>query len=163
MPTTDYSKIPNTLERRATMIVEMLNDKAQHIVDALDEPPPGTQEPSTDQVRDMWTFSPFGDRAPFVYWQLHDLALESLMNEISQMPNLAPQDRLDKIQQAHQMAERSALDKAYPHRSALLMLGVTTPERSVQLAQRASRIAAQAPTTSEPTTPEPMAMEPMNA
>ncbi len=62
MPTTDYSKIPNTLERRATMIVEMLNDKAQHIVDALDEPPPGTQEPSTDQVRDMWTFSPFGDR-----------------------------------------------------------------------------------------------------
>jgi hypothetical protein len=79
------------------------------------------------------------------------------------MPNLAPQDRLDKIQQAHQMAERSALDKAYPHRSALLMLGVTTPERSVQLAQRAARIAAQAPPSPEPTTPEPMAMEPMNA
>jgi hypothetical protein len=143
MPSTDYSKIKNTLERRATMIVELLNDRAQHIVDAMDEPPPGTQAVDAAQVRAMWTFSPFGDRAPYVYWQLHDLALQSLMGEIGQMPNLSAADRIKMVRAAHQKAEMAALAKAYPHRAALILLGATTPERSVQLAERAASLAKQ--------------------
>jgi len=141
MPT-DYKKIANTLERRATLIVEMLEERAQRIVDALDEPPPGTKEPDPQTIRDMWNFSPFGDRAPMVYWTLHDLALEKLMGEMA-AAQLPAADRVKAIRQIHQQAEMAALTKAYPHRAELILLGITTPERSVQLAERAKRLAEQ--------------------
>jgi hypothetical protein len=139
----DYKKIHNSLERRATLIVEMLEDSAQAIVDTLDEPPPGTQEPDTETVRRMWQFTPFGARAPQAFWGLHDLALEKLMGEISAMPDLPAAERVKMIRSAHQKAEMTALQKCYPHRASLILLGITTPERSVQLAERARRLAEQ--------------------
>ena len=157
MPTKDIDAIRNTMERRATLIVEMLEDSAQAIVDTLDEPPPGTQEPDNAQVRAMWNYTPFGARAPQAFWGLHDLALEKLMGEISAMPDLPAAERVKMIRSAHQKAEQTAMQKVYPHRASLILLGVTTPERSVQLAERAKRLAEQEEKT-EPT-PEPAMQE----
>lgn len=147
MPT-DYKKIANTLERRATLIVEMLEERAQRIVDALDEPPPGTQEPDAATVRAMWNFTPFGARAPMAFWGLHDLALEKLMGEIV-AAGVDGADRVKAIRAAHQKAEMAALSKVYPHRAQLILLGVTTPERSVALAERAKRLAEQGQASGE--------------
>jgi hypothetical protein len=142
MPTGEIDRIRNSQERRATLICEMLEEEAQRVVDALDEPPPGTKEPDAATVRAMWNFSPFGDRAPMVYWGLHDLALEKLMGELA-AANLPAADRVKAIRTIHQQAEMAALTKAYPHRAELILLGITTPERSVQLAERAQRLAEQ--------------------
>jgi hypothetical protein len=141
MPT-DIDRIQNHLERRATMIVEMLSEKAQRIVDSMDEPPPGTQEPDAATVRLMWNFTAYGSRAAQMFWGLHDLALEKMMGEMQAQP-MSAADRVKAIRQVHQKAEMAAMQKIYPHRASLLMLGITTPERSVQLAERAKRLAEQ--------------------
>ena len=138
----DVSKIPNTLERRATLIVDMLEDKAQHIVDSMDEPPPGTTEPDAATVRAMWSFSPFGDRAPQTFWMLHDLAVEKLLGEVGKS-GLQGDAKLKAIRAAQQQAEAAALSRVYPHRASLMLLGITTPERSVELAEHAARIVDQ--------------------
>lgn len=138
----DLSKVKNTLERRAMLIVDMLEDKAQHIVDSMDEPPPGTTEPDAPTVRAMWSFSPFGDRAPQTFWTLHDLALEKLLGEVGKS-GLQGDAKLKAVRGAQQQAEAAALSRVYPHRAALMMLGITTPEKSVELAEHAARIVDQ--------------------
>lgn len=140
---TDYSKIKNSLERRATLIVEMLEDKAQRIVDALDEPPPGTKEPDPQTVREMWSFSPFGERAPLAFWALHDMALERLLQELAAAGDMPADQRMKLLRNAHQQAEATALGRVYPQRATLMMLGITTPERSVELATKAQRLVEQ--------------------
>jgi hypothetical protein len=144
MASRDIADIPNTLERRATLIVEMIADRAQHVVDALDEPPPGTSEPDSEQVRAMWSFTPFGTRAEAAFWTIHDLALEKLMGEIAQQAaSMSADQKMQMIRQAHQQAEITAMQRTYPHRAQLIELGITTPERSVQLAEKAARLVDQ--------------------
>lgn len=139
----NYDKIENSTERRAHLIVDALEDQAQRIVDALDEPPPGTTEPDNETVKAMWSFSPFGDKASQVFWMLHDLALEKLTADIAAQPQLQGEDRMKAIRGAYQKAEASALNRVYPHRASLCLLGITTPERSVELAKKAARLVAQ--------------------
>jgi hypothetical protein len=149
----DIAKIPNTLERRAHLIVDMLEDRAQHIVDAMDEPPPGTEEPTPDEVRAMWSFSPYGTQAPTVFWTLLGLTLEKLLSEVMAQPQLSGEERMKAIRAAHQQAEIATLNRVYPHRAGLMMLGITTPERSVELAKHAQRLSEQEPR--RPAKPEP--------
>ena len=139
---TDYTKIANTIERRAHLIVDMLEDRAQHIVDQMDEPPPGTEEPDAATVRAMWTFSPYGDKAPAVFWMLHDLTLERLLADVAAQ-QLQGDDQLKAIRGAQQKAEATTLARVYPHRGPLMMLGFTTPERSIELAKKAARLVEQ--------------------
>lgn len=139
----DIASIRNTIERRANLIVDMLEDRAQHIVDSMDEPPPGEQEPTPDMIRAMWQFSPFGTRGPLVFWMLHDLAFQKAMEQIVSTPGLSGDERLKAIRSAAQKAESDALSRTYPHRAAIMKLGVTTPEQSVKLAQHAQRLVDQ--------------------
>jgi hypothetical protein len=138
----DLAKIRNTQERRAHLAVDLFEDRAQRTADVLDEPAAGTtrQEPQT--VRDMWTFSPFGEQAPHVFWMLHDQALQLLNQDIANQ-GLQGDQLLNAIRGAKQKAEASALGRVYPHRAAIMLLGVTTPERSVALAKRAQRLVEQ--------------------
>lgn len=134
--------IDNTLERRATMIVDMLEDQAQRMVDAMDEPPPGMSEPDSATVRAMWDYSPYPNPEQ-AFWQLHDMTLPMLLAQVAAMPELSGDARLRNIRAAHQMAEQQALEKVYPKRALVAMLGITTIERSVKLADHAARLAAQ--------------------
>lgn len=134
----DISKVVNTLERRAYLIVDMLEDRAQHIVDVLDEPPPGMEEQNPDQVRAMWNFSRYPNPEQ-MFWQIHDSTLDTLMRQIL----ASPMDGVSMnkaMMAAHQKAETDALVKVFPHRGELVLLGITTPERSVQLAEHARRL-----------------------
>lgn len=139
----DISKIRNTIERRAHLVVDMIEDRAEHIVAAMDEPAPGTEEPDAETVRAMWTFSPYGAQAATVFWTLHDLSLEKLLKDIEAQPALQGEDRLKAIRAAYQTAEATTLGRVYPHRAALILLGITTPERSIQLAEKAQRLVDQ--------------------
>jgi hypothetical protein len=138
----DLAKIRNSIERRAHLVVDLLEDRAQRIVDSLDEPPPGTTRQDPQTVRDMWSFSPFGEQAPEVFWMLHDQALQMLNQDIAAQ-GLQGDQLLNAIRGARQKAEASALGRVYPHRAAIMLLGVTTPERSVALAKRAQRLVEQ--------------------
>lgn len=138
----DLAAIKNTMERRAHLIVDLLEDRAQRIVDTLDEPPPGTEEQDPRLVRDMWNFSPFGERGPEVFWLLHDMALDKLLAEAAATP-MPGSERMRALREAHQKAESAALSRAYPQRAELMLLGITTPERSVALAARAKRLVGQ--------------------
>lgn len=124
------------------MIVDLLEDRARHIVDAMDEPPPGTEEQDAQTIRDMWSFSPYNERAPEAFWMLHGLALEKLLAEVA-ASGMTGKEKLEAIKQAHQRADHVALSRVYPHRATVMLLGVTTPERSVQLAERAQRLVEQ--------------------
>lgn len=152
----DMDKIRNTLERRAHLIVDLLEDRAQRIVDSMDEPPPGTEEPDAQRVRDMWSFSPFGERAPEVFWTLHDLGLEKFLGEIARQP-VSGAEKFALIRKAYQTAETAALSRVYPQRMPLMMLGITTPERSVKLAERAQRLVEQEDKRQGTPEPEPVA------
>jgi hypothetical protein len=162
MAAKDISTIQNSLERRATLIVDMLADQAQRIVDNLDEPPPGTHEPDPETVRMMWSFTPFGSRAEAAFWTIHDLALDKLTSEIAAQAQSMPADqKMQALRQAHQQAEMTAMQKVYPHRAELLMLGITTPERSVELAEKASRLVEQHGKRNPDTMPHAQGMPPM--
>lgn len=150
----DYDKIPNTAERRAHLIVDALEDQAARMVASLDEPPPGTEEPDAARVRAMWTFSPYGNRAPEIFWMLHDLALNKLLNDIAMQPELQGDDRMKAMRKAYQTAEATTLGRVYPHRAALILLGITTPERSIELAKKAQRLVEQESKRAAPTQPE---------
>lgn len=132
--------IPNTQERRAYLIVDMLYDKAQRMVDAMDEPPPGMQQPNSDRVRAMWRFSPYPNPEA-AFWEVHDLALTQAMQAIMQQPQTDGVQLASAIEDAHTQAETAALQKVYPYRAQVMLLGVTTPQRSVDLARRAQRLA----------------------
>lgn len=137
----DYDKIGNSLEKRAHLIVDALEDQAQRIVNSMDEPPPGTEEPDAETVRAMWTFSPYGTQAATVFWTLHDLALEKLLADIP--PELQGDEKMKAIRAAYQTAEATTLGRVFPHRAALILLGITTPERSIHLAEKAQRLVDQ--------------------
>lgn len=146
MPTKprDPWQIQNTQQRRAALIVDMLYDQAGRIVASMDEPPPGMQEPDTDTVRAMWTFSPYGPpaRADRILWQIHDMLLPGMLAQIAAQTDLPGEERLKAVRAAHQQAELQALQKVYPQRAKLVQLGVTTIQRSVKLAERAQRLVA---------------------
>lgn len=138
----DLDKVRNTLERRAHLIVDLLEDRAQRIVDNLDEPPPGTSEQDPATVRAMWSFSPYAERAADVFWMLHDATLDQLLAAIAQS-QVRGDDRMKALRAAYQKAELVALERVYPQRVTLMLLGVTTPERSVALAEKAQRLVEQ--------------------
>jgi hypothetical protein len=137
----DLEKILNTQERRAHLIVDLLEDRAQRIVDVLDEPPPGTTEQSNDQVKAMWNFSRYPDPAA-MFWMVHDQILGQALQQILQQP-MDGASMSKAIAGAHQQAEMEALAKVYPHRGELVLLGITTPERSVELAEHAAKLVEQ--------------------
>jgi len=137
----DLSKIRSTIERRAHLIVDMMESQAQRVVDSIDEPPPGTQEPDPEMVRRMWQWSPFANHEQ-MFWRLHDATLQKMLAEITTQP-MAGDERLNLVRQAHSRAEYVALSRVYPHRAALVQLGITTLERSVELAKRAERLVRQ--------------------
>lgn len=145
MPATrkgDIWSIPNTLERRSALIVDMLEDQAERMVQAMNEPPPGMQEPDTQQVRAMWTFSPYPNPER-TFWAIHDMLLPSLLAQISAQQGMPGDERMKAVRGAHQQAELAALQRVYPQRAKLVMLGTTTIDRSVQLAKRARRLTEQ--------------------
>lgn len=115
--------------------------QAQRIVDSIDEPPPGTQEPDPEMVRGMWLFSPFANHEQ-MFWRIHDATLEKMLAEIP-VQGLPGDERLNMVRQAHSRAEHVALSRVYPHRAALTQLGITTLERSVELAKHAERLVRQ--------------------
>lgn len=134
----DPETIKNTLERRSALICDMLEDQAKRIVDSMDEPPPGMQEPDSDTVRAMWSFSPYPNPETR-FWQMHDALLPNLLAQIAQQP-MAGDEQLKAVQAAHREAELQALQTVYPQRVKLVLLGVTTIDRSVELADRAARL-----------------------
>lgn len=140
----EIDTIENSIERRATLIVDMMEDQANRMVAAMDEPPPGMQEPDTATIRAMWAFSPYPNPVK-AFWELHDLQLPLLLNQVASQPGMSGDERLKAIRSAHQQAELTALQRIYPQRAKLCMLGITTIERSVQLADHAAQLAARAP------------------
>lgn len=148
----NISDIPNTFERRATLIVDALHAQAERMVDAMSEPPPGMQEPDAATVRVMWDFSPF-PHPEQAFWELHDLTLGPLIAQVAAAPMPGDQ-RMNAMRQAHQQAELTALQKVYPQRAKLALLGVTTIERSVKLAEHAARL-LQREEPQQPRTPAP--------
>jgi hypothetical protein len=142
------SDIPNTFERRATLIVDALYAQAERMVDAMNEPPPGMQEPDAATVRMMWDFSPF-PHPEQAFWELHDVTLQPLIAQVAAAP-IPGDQRMNALRQAHQQAELAALQKVYPQRAKLALLGVTTIERSVKLAERAARLSQQQQPPSSP-------------
>jgi hypothetical protein len=79
---------------------------------------------------------------------------ERFLQEIAQQPGVQGADRMQLIKKAQQDAELAALSRVYPHRLVVMQYGVTTPECSVQLAERAQRLvdqeAKRAESTSQP-------------
>jgi hypothetical protein len=136
----DAWKIPNVIERRAALCVDLLLDQAERMVAALDDqPPPGTVVPQPDQVREMWTFSPYPnpERA---FWGMHDLLLQSLLQQVSQQ-QMSGDEKMKAVRAAHQQAESQTLQRVYPQRAKLAQMGSTTIQRSIELAERAKRLA----------------------
>jgi hypothetical protein len=155
----DAWKIPNVIERRATLCVDMLMDQAERMVAALDDqPPPGTLIPQPEQVREMWNFSPYPnpERA---FWGMHDLLLQSLLQQVAQQPQMSGDEHMKAVRAAHQQAESQTLLRVYQQRAKLAQMGSTTIQRSIELAERAKRLAERPRAAPRPAPPEPEPME----
>jgi hypothetical protein len=113
--------IKNPIERTASLLVDAIGDHAARLAGNLNEPLDQV-EPDPQVVHEMMQYSPYGEDAARMYWQVHDQTLAQAAAEGKPDPYAA--------------AERAALDQVYPYRARLGLIDVLEPEQKVARAQQ---------------------------
>lgn len=123
----------NRFQARADRYLSTADAQAQRIADGWNEPPANSHKLTTDEIRQLWSYSP-SEQPEQDFWAMHDQVLQQ------NLAQLGPQADQQALAAAHGDAEQQALAAIYPNRAQLAGLGATELEEQVKRADQIKRL-----------------------